>query len=157
MLKALDLQKVVLASPGTDGEQSDRAAAGDGKGDSVLALPLRVRDQVIGALSFHRDAQDRPWLVEEVRLLERLVDQLGVALESAQLFQETQRRAAREQAIRQVTEQMRRSIDMETILQNTVVELAKALGVPRAYVRLGTEAELSGRHRPESDGGPPNA
>jgi GAF domain-containing protein len=74
--------------------------------------------------------------------LEAIADQLGEALESARLYQETQRRAAREEAIRQVTEHMRSAVDVEAILQNTVTELAKALGAPRAYVRLGTETEL---------------
>ena len=67
---------------------------------------------------------------------------MGLALESAQFFQETQRRAAREQTIRQVTERMRSGVNVEAILQNTVTELARALGAPRAYVRLGTEEEL---------------
>jgi GAF domain-containing protein len=88
-----------------------------------------------------------------VELLQRLVDQLGAALESAQLFQETQRRAAREQAIRQITERMRSAVEVETILQNTVSELARALGVPRAYVRLGTEAELLSSRRTEAGDG----
>ncbi len=39
---------------------------------------------------------------------------------------------------------MRGAVDVEAILQNTVAELARALGVPRAYVRLGTESELLG-------------
>jgi GAF domain-containing protein len=72
------------------------------------------------------------------------VEQVGTTLESARLFQETQRRAAREQAIRRITERMRGAVDVEAILQNTVAELARALGVPRAYVRLGTESELLG-------------
>jgi GAF domain-containing protein len=110
--------------------------------EPVLALPLKVRDDTIGALGFYRDAEDGEWTSEETELVQRLVEQLGAALESAQLFQETQRRAAREQAIRQITERMRSAVDVEAILQSTVVELAKALGAPRAYVRLGTEAEL---------------
>jgi GAF domain-containing protein len=108
----------------------------------AVALPLKVREEIIGAVGFYRDSGDGAWATDEMELLRRLVDQLGTALESAQLFQETQRRAAREQAIRQITERMRQAVDVEAILQNTVVELAKALGVPRAYVRLGSEAEI---------------
>ena len=110
--------------------------------EPALALPLKVRQGVVGAVGFYRDSGDGAWATEEMELLRRLVDQLGMALESAQLYQETQRRAAREQTIRQITERMRQSVDVEAILQSTVVELAKALGVPRAYVRLGTEAEI---------------
>lgn len=110
----------------------------------TLAMPLRVRGDVIGALSLHKHQDDEHWTAAEIELVQRLVDQIGTALESARLFQETRRRAAREQTIRRITEQMRRSVDVEAILQSTVTEVARALGVPRAYVRLGTEAELPG-------------
>ena len=63
------------------------------------------------------------------------------ALESARLYQDTQRRAARERVIRQVTDRMRRSVEIETILESTIVELAQALGAPRVYVRLGVGDE----------------
>lgn len=143
---------VVRSTDPVGGEPLEAARPGDGAGGLALALPLRVRDDVIGVLSFYKDAKDGAWRAEEAELLQRLVEQLGAALESAQLFQETQRRAAREQAIRQVTEQMHRSVDIEAILQSTVVELAKALGVPRAYVRLGTEQELLPNQRAEPSG-----
>ncbi len=110
----------------------------------TLAVPIRVRGQVIGVLDTCKPAEAGEWTEDEIALMEAIADQLDAALESARLYQETQRRAAREFAIRRVTEQMRRAVDVEAILQNTVTELAAALGVPRAYVRLGTEEELLG-------------
>jgi GAF domain-containing protein len=109
---------------------------------------------VVGVLSFYKDSPDEVWTARETELLRRLVTQLGVALESAQLFEETQRRAAREQSIRQVTERMRSAVSVEDILQSAVTELARALGAPRAYVRLGTEAELLGARRVPPASGP---
>jgi GAF domain-containing protein len=143
MIEAIQTGQAVVRNPEpTGGERLAAARVGDGDGGQALALPLKVREEVVGALSFYKDVEGGAWTPAETELLGRLVEQLGAALESAQLYQETQRRAAREQSIRQVTEQMHRTVDVEAILQNTVVELAKALGVPRAYVRLGTEAEL---------------
>jgi GAF domain-containing protein/HAMP domain-containing protein len=107
-----------------------------------IAMPIVVRDQTIGTLVFSKETEakaGRTWSDDEVALMRAMVEELGQALESARLYQDTQRRAAREQTIRQVTEQMRRAVDVEAILQSTVVELAKAMGAPRAYVRLGTE------------------
>ena len=126
-----------------DGGGSEKGPAGDGTA-ATLALPLKVRNDVIGALSLHKRADEQNWTAAEIELVQRLVDQIGTALESARLFQETRRRAAREQTIRRITEQMRKSVDVESILQSTVAEVARALGVPRAYVRLGTEDELPG-------------
>ena len=111
----------------------------DEKDRQSLAVPIRIRGQVVGVLDTYKPAEAGGWSREEVALLEAVAGQLDTALESARLFQDTQRRAAREQAIRQITDQMRRAVDVETILQITVAELAKAMGAPRAYVRLGTE------------------
>jgi GAF domain-containing protein/HAMP domain-containing protein len=117
-----------------------KRAAGDDQ--ATVAIPIKVRGQAVGVVHTHRPADAGNWTSEELSLLESIAEQLGPALESARLYQDTLRRAAREQAIRQVTEQMRRSVDVDAILQATVAELARAMGAPRAYVRLGTEADL---------------
>lgn len=111
-----------------------------------LSIPIQIRDEVIGVLSFAKDqaGSGSGWTKEERALLERTAEQMGLALESAQFFESTQQRAAREAAIRQATERMRRAVDVETILQNAVSDLAESLGVPVAYVHLGTEDELFG-------------
>ncbi len=116
------------------------AAEGDG-GDAIgsLAVPLKLRDQVLGVLNLRfRDEATSP---EMASLVEELADRLALALESARLFEETQSRARREETIRQITEQMRRAVDVETILQTTIARLGDALGAPRVYVRLGTDVE----------------
>ncbi len=133
---------------------------GLGPGDRrTLAVPIKVRGETVGVLDTYKPAEAGDWTEEEVALLEAIAGQLDSALESARLYQDTQRRAAREQAIRRVTEQMRRAVDVEAILQNTVTELARAMGAPRAYVRLGTEAEFragpGAEPAPEGEGGPP--
>jgi GAF domain-containing protein/HAMP domain-containing protein len=141
-------------SPGAEvQEPSPEVDAGDGAGDEqVLAIPLRVRGEVIGVLDTYKPAEAGPWTAEEIALLERIVEEMDPALESARLYQDTQRRAAREQAIRQVTERMRRAVDVEAILQNTVVELARAMGAPRAYVRLGTPEPLGAESQGDGEG-----
>jgi GAF domain-containing protein len=119
-----------------------RHTASDAHAPDRLAVPLRVRNQVVGALGFSKESKDETWTAEEVALVETLADQLGLALDSAQLFEEAQRHAAHEEAVRRVTDEMRRGLDVESILQTTVAELGRVLGVPRAYVRLGTGQNL---------------
>ncbi len=104
--------------------------------DSTLVAPIQVREGVsIGALRLHKP----DWSEEEITLVETLTEQLGAALESARLYQETQRREARERVTREITEDLRRSVDIEVILRSAVTSLGEALGVPRAYVRLMLE------------------
>ncbi len=135
--------------------QQGQTIRGDGDisdGKRPLAVPIRVRGQIVGVLDTYKPAQAGDWTADEVALLEAIAAQLDSALESARLYQETQRRALREQAIRQVTDRMRRAVDVEMILHNTVAELARVLGAPRAYVRLGTGATM-----PPGEGNEPPA
>jgi GAF domain-containing protein len=118
---------------------------GDEASDQVrLAVPIKVRGNVIAVLSTHRPGRTGGWTAHETSMLEELADQLGVALESARLYQDTQRRAAQEQLVGQVTARVRESLDMETVLQTAIRELGEALQMTEVEVRLGTGAGYSG-------------
>jgi len=103
---------------------------------AALAIPIKVRGQVIGVLNAHKPAGAGEWTAEETSLLETLTDQLSVALESARLHQDTQRRAARERLIGEVTARVRETLDINTILKTGVQEVRQALGLPEVVVRL---------------------
>ena len=104
-----------------------------------LALPVRVRGRVIGTINAHKPSGAAEWTAEEVALMETLTDQLGVALESARLYQDTQRRAARERLTGEVTARMRETLDMETVLKTAVQEVRQALGLPEVVIRLASQ------------------
>jgi GAF domain-containing protein len=101
-----------------------------------LAVPIKVRGQTIGVVDTHKSSEAGDWTPEEVALLETLAEQLGVALESARLYQDTQQRAIREQMIGEIASRMRESLDMETILRTTADEIYQALGLEEVTIRL---------------------
>jgi GAF domain-containing protein len=111
-------------TPGEDGAKS-------------LAVPIKVRGHVIGVIDAHKPDDGGEWMPEQVTLLETLTEQLGLALESARLYQDAQRRAGRERLTREITDKMRRATDVEGIVQAAVDELFSALETARAFVRLG--------------------
>jgi GAF domain-containing protein len=121
--------------------QTGQIVQADGAGEPALAIPLKVRDQVVGALSFRKDEPGQTWTSDETALLEALTDQLGQALESARLFQETQRRAARDQLTGEITTRMRETLDLETVLKTAVREIREAMELSRVTVRLATHPE----------------
>jgi GAF domain-containing protein len=112
-----------------------KAASGE-NGASSLAMPVKVRGQVIGAVSGRKPQDGGDWTPEEVALFESLTEQLSVALESARLYQDTQRRAERERLTRQITDEMRRATTPEEIVQTAVDALFDALGTSRAFGHL---------------------
>jgi len=100
-----------------------------------LVVPIQVRGQAIGAIDA-RKLTGGEWTSTEIETMQTLVDQLGVALESARLYQDTQRRALREQLSAQVTARMRESLDMETVLKTAASEMREALGLEGVIVQL---------------------
>jgi GAF domain-containing protein len=121
----------------------------------AVDIPLKIRDQVVGVLSFQKDAgqatsesgvmdagaSSASWTEEETRLLERLVEQTALALDSARLYQDTQRRAAHERLVGEVTARMRETLDMDAVLRTAAQEIRQALGLSQLTVRLAVEAD----------------
>jgi len=107
----------------------------------TVSVPLQVHDQVIGVIDARKP--QGAWTSEEIALVEALAEQMGVALESARLYQDTQRRAAQERLIGEVTSRIRESLDVETVLKTTASEMRQALDLDNLVIRLAT---------PETDG-----
>ena len=106
-------------------------------GNPSLAVPIKVRDQVVGVLNLRREHSDQNWSEEEISTLEELVDQLGMTLDSARAFKETQDRAATQQVVGQIANRMRETLDLETVLQTTAQEMRQALGLHSVTIQLG--------------------
>jgi GAF domain-containing protein/HAMP domain-containing protein len=124
--------------------------AGDGDEPSSMALPLKVRGDMVGVIGFRKGGQTGEWTREERQLLEAFAGQLEVALESARLYQDTQRRAVRERAVAEVVNRMRRETDMDALMRTTIAELSRLLRSSRIFVQLGTPSETdNGRDEPE--------
>ncbi len=130
----------------------DDADPGEAQLRAVLAAPIKVRGEIIGVLDLQETDQARQWTQDEVELIQSVADQLGQALESARLFEETQRRARYETLTRQITDRIRSRAEVDAMLQTAIQELARSLGAPRVFVRLAPEA-LTGEGQSELNGG----
>ncbi len=151
MLQAIQTGQSVQRSPGlaigrdpelagsSSLERSRESEAGGGAEGPTLAIPLKVRNQVVGVLSFRKEKMSDAWTAEEVALLETLSEQLSMALESARLHQDTQYRAARQRVVGEVTARIRESLDLETVLRTTATEMRQALGLEEFMVSLATD------------------
>lgn len=126
----------------------DQPARGEGDGaQSTLQVPIRLRNQVIGSLTLEADSLEgdaaRDWTPEEMAFIEAITDQAALALESARLLDEAQRLAQREQQINLIASQVRGSVNLDTIMQNTIRELGRALGAARTYIQIGGELQAT--------------
>jgi hypothetical protein len=67
---------------------------------------------------------------------------LGVALDTARLYEETQERAERERMVGEITSHMRETLDLETVLQTAAREMRRALDLAEVEMRLGPDPTL---------------
>jgi GAF domain-containing protein len=110
-----------------------------------LELPLVAHSgQVIGKIIARKSSAQGDWDLDEISVMETLGSQLGIALESAQLFQDTQRRAAFERITREAATRMRESLEIEAVLRSATTELRKSLNLGEVEIRLGSNPVKSG-------------
>jgi GAF domain-containing protein len=108
-----------------------------------MHLPIEYLGQKLGTIVAHKPADAGEWTSQERDLMKTLAERLSLALDSARLYQDTQRRAAEEQLLGEVTTRMRETLDVDTVLQTAIQEMGAVLGLSRVEVRMG-EAEVSG-------------
>ncbi len=106
--------------------------------DLSLAVPIRVRGEVIGAFGFGGGTLES-LSEDDLSLVEAIVDRVGLALENLRLVEQMARRAEHEQILNEITAKIVGSTDVEQILQTTVKELGRMLGAPQTSVRLRRE------------------
>ncbi len=109
---------------------------------TTLAIPIRIRGNVVGAIRLRKSDEDGAWSEEEIALMEIVTERLNVTLERARLYEETQRRAARERLTSEATARMRQTLDMESVLKTAVREMREALDLHDVTVQLN---ETDGR------------
>ena len=105
-----------------------------------LSVPILLRGQPLGAITLRKEVGLNPWSEAELRLVSETIEQITPALENARLLAEAQTHASREQAVNVITSQVRSTMNLDAILQNTVRELGKLLGNSRTFIQLGVNA-----------------
>lgn len=112
------------------------APQGDEQGTiSTLAVPIKLREQVEGVLNLCFEGTSPS--ANTISLIGEITDRLALALENARLLGETRQRAERDRLTADITARIRAPMDVQEIMQAAVQELVTALGVDRAFIRVG--------------------
>ena len=115
---------------------------------SILAIPMKVRGEVIGVLNLEFESTQIP--MDTTELISEIADRLGLILENARLIETAQKQVEREQLTSHITNSIRQSLDMELVLQTAVQEIGKTLGLPEVELRLGSvnQSKISTQPKP---------
>ena len=105
---------------------------------AFLAVPLRLQDKVIGALSI-ADTTGRRFTDVETALLQTFADQAALALDHARLYQQTRQRLRHVESIREVVEQILVPLSLDERLNLIARKAAELFEADLALVGLRPE------------------
>ena len=88
--------------------------------EAMMVAPLTSRDQVIGVISVWRPHTDNLFSQPDLDFLVSVARQTAIAIESARLYLETQRRAREMSALVDVGRDISASLEAETVLESIV-------------------------------------
>jgi len=102
---------------------------------SVLAVPLRIGERVIGALGLG-DRVGRRFNDDEIRLAEAFADQAALALENARLYTESTRRRLEAEELARLAQSLTESLDPRDVGQRIVESVLGLFQVRSSVLRL---------------------
>jgi len=107
-----------------------------------LAIPLSIRDEVIGVVGLERDrSSPSGWHREDLALIQDVIDQLAQTIDRLRLLDDISRSAALEQTIGEVTSRIRAEVEIESVVERTLTELADALDAEQGAIQLSFERQ----------------
>ena len=106
------------------------------EGQSSMSLPIRIDEESWLNLAFYDDNIGREWHDEEKLLAEQVIDQLGLALENARLFKETERRNAELNVLNEIISAASQSLELETALKEVLDKTLAFWGIQGGLISM---------------------
>jgi GAF domain-containing protein len=103
-------------------------------GETLLALPLQVRGQVVGVVEV---VLEDALTSDDVASMRELAQRLAMSLENARLYDVAQAATAQEQRLNDIAARYEQVGSIDELLRITLNELGETLGAQHAAIRLG--------------------
>ena len=135
----------IKSEPVKDGRQQNKEQPG-------LLIPVQLRGQTIGRLKLNTSDHSHQWTDDELVMVKATAERVALALESARLLDEAQKRATREAFLSEVATKLSTSFQLDSILRDTVEELGQTLGNSTVTFQLVRPAESGKTMEKKSNG-----
>jgi hypothetical protein len=107
---------------------------------SWLGVPMLFGGQVIGLIIVQDVKKENRFTLQDERMLRLLATQVAVVVRNARLLEGTRLQARQERLANEISDRIRRQVDVESILKTTTDEISRALGARRATMRIDPRA-----------------
>lgn len=100
---------------------------------SEIALPLKVKNQVLGVLDVQSDEPDA-FHENDIIVLRALADNIALAVEGARLYSNLRERAEQVSAVFEVSSLLTSILDLDELLDEVVSVIQKRFGYPYVHI-----------------------
>jgi GAF domain-containing protein len=107
---------------------------------TYLGLPIKIRDETVGVLTFNTVAP-HDYSAEEQSCLATFAAQAAIAIENARLYDEARERGARFRALSELSRKMTASLDLQQVFDYAVRAAVDLLNLALARLWVWQEAE----------------
>ena len=116
-----------------------------------MIVPIRIRGESIGVIRLKESSTNRKgWSNEEILTIKAVADQIGLALETARLFEQTVRRADRERKVLEITSKIRSTTKSQEMLKIAMEELQRVLNATNTQVVVNPPVCCSSKENRDS-------
>jgi GAF domain-containing protein/HAMP domain-containing protein len=105
-----------------------------------LSMPIKLRGEVIGSVDV-RTPDNRPWDQDELEIVTAIIERAAIAMENARLLAESQKRAAKERTIGEISSKISVQSDINELLKTAAQELGRTLPGAEIAIQFNKDAE----------------
>jgi len=134
--KALERQSPVAWYDAADDPRISREMALVGDTKSVLAVPMRVSDKVLGLAVLSTSSDHRQFTPDEIELVWGIANSVALAVDNARLYAETRQRLAESQGLQRVAAALLHKLSPEEVLEIICAEAQQLTGAAGSAVLL---------------------
>ena len=105
-----------------------------------LSLPVKLRGEVIGTVDVH-SVDNRRWDQDELDIVSAIIERAAIAMENARLLAESQKRAAKERTIGEISAKISAQSDIDQLLKTAAQELTRTLPGAEIAIQFSSNEE----------------
>lgn len=107
---------------------------------AVLSLPIKLHGEVIGSVDV-RTPDNRPFDQDELDIVTAIIERAAIAMENARLLAESQKRAAKERIIGEISAKISMQSEIDELLKTAAQELGHNLPGAEIAIQFSKDTE----------------
>jgi GAF domain-containing protein len=112
--------------------------------NSILAVPVKFADTLLGVLNIESTALAQ-FDENDEEFVTTLAANMASIISNIRLIEQVRDQVNRQQKLIEITSKIRRSVDIETIMQTSVSEIGNALNARRASINISPKFEAEAK------------